>query len=66
MKHNVRKHLKMSKYTAMSTESIQNKVQRLRDLDKPSYQHLMTYMELLTELEIRNVKIWGQSTRLAV
>lgn len=57
MKHNVRKHLKMSKYTAMATESIQNKIQRLRDLDKPSYQHLMTYMELLTELEIRNVKI---------
>ena len=66
MKRNVRKHLKMSKYTAMSTENIKEKIQRLRDLDKPSYQSMMLYMELLTELEIRNVKIWSQSIGLAV
>ncbi len=50
----------------MSTENIKEKIQRLRDLDKPSYQSMMLYMELLTELEIRHVKIWGQTTRIAV
>lgn len=59
-----RKHLKMSKYSAMNTDSIKEKIERLRSAGSPSYKQMMAYMELLTELEVRGISNLGQPTNV--